>query len=157
MKIGSVAVMIIALLAPMPNMGHGSLLGEQQEPERCVPRPPRTPLRFKAADRSGTQSVEIRFPDSRTISFRFDKSGTCNRHEEGTAKIRAYWWLGAESDENEAGEEVGVTEYVYDKDNKCSIYLRIDEGQWQQATVSEAGECGKNCPISTQPMHLKMQ
>lgn len=127
----------------------------QQEPQLKMPRPPRNPLLFRRIAGDQKQSLEVRYLGPRTISFKLDKSGRCSGHERGTAKIKPYWWLGVETDENEAGEAVPVQEYVCGKNGKCTIYVRIDEDQWEQATVKESPGCSKSCPASTAPMYLK--
>jgi len=157
MKIGLIAWVAAALLAPIPGIGADQPMqfDEQQEPQLSMPRPPWASLLFTQVKGSEQQSLEVRYVNPRTISFRFDKSGACSRHEQGMATAKPYWWLGAETNENEAGEVVTVQEYVYNKSSNCTIYFRIDEGDWEQATISEAAECGKNCPASAEPMHLE--
>lgn len=124
----------------------------QQEPQLKMPHPPRNPLRFTRVMGDQKQSLEVRYLDDRTISFKLDKSGRCSGRVKGTAKLKQYWWLGFETDENEAGEAVAVQEYVYVRDGKCTIYVRIDEDHWEMATVKESPGCSKNCPASPEPM-----
>jgi len=156
MRIVTLAWILAVLLSPLWSMSADiPRSDEQQEPQLGMPRPPRTPLLFTRVEGNQKQSLEVRYLDPRTISVKFDKSGTCSRHEKMTAKIKPYWWLGAETDENESGEAVAVQEYVYGKGRKCSIYLRIDEGQWEQATVRESPGCSNSCPASAEPMYLK--
>lgn len=156
--------MSIAFLACMttllglPTWGISSDLPKlfiQQEPQLKMPRPPRNPLLFTRVAGDQKQSLKVRYLGPGTIRFRLDKSGTCSRHETGTAKIKQHWWLGVEMDENEAGEAVAVQEYVYGKNGKCTIYVRIDEDRWEQATVKESAGCSKSCPVSAEPMYLK--
>jgi hypothetical protein len=87
------------------------------------------------------------------IGFKFDKTGACELHEKGTASIQPCWWLGIETDENEAGEAVAVQQYVFRKNSRCTMYLRIDEDGWSQATVAVPPECRPGCRISGEPMH----
>lgn len=157
MNIRTLAWVTAALLAPVPSIGADQSMqfDEQQEPKLSMPRPPQAPLLFTRAKGSEKQSLEVRYVNPRTISFRFDKSGACSRHEQGMATIKPYWWLGAETDENEAGEAMAVQEYVHNKSSQCTIYVRIDEGDWEQATIKEAAECSENCPASAEPMHLQ--
>lgn len=156
MKIGALAWITAALLAPIPGMGAGPVHPDElAEPRLDAPRPPHGPLLFTRTSGRGKQSLELRYMDSRTISFRLEKSGTCNRHEQATATVKPYWWLAAETDENEAGEMIAVQEYVFRKANQCTIYVRIDESEWKQATVKESPQCTKECPLSEEAMGLK--
>lgn len=129
----------------------------QQKPQLKMPRPPRNPLIFTGGVGGQKQSLEVRYLNPGTISFKLDKSGRCSGREKGTAKIKQYWWLGFETDENKAGEAVAVQEYVYGRNGKCAIYVRIDEDQWQQATVKESPGCSKSCQASAEPMYLEKQ
>lgn len=137
----AVAWIAAALLAPAPAIGVGP-----------VPCPPQTPLLFARTDGSGKQSLEVRYKTARSISFRLDKSGTCSRHEQGTAVVQPYSSLGAETDENDVGEMVAVREYVFRKSDQCSIYVRIDESEWKQASVKESSQCSNRCPVSEEAM-----
>lgn len=141
MKFGALAWLTAALLTPALSIG-------------AEPCPPHTPLRFTQAKGKVKQSLEVRYVDARTISFMLDKSGTCSRHEQGTATLKPSTSLGAETDENEAGEMVAVREYVFAKSDHCTMYVRIDEGQWKQATVKESSQCSNRCRISEKAMPL---
>lgn len=151
MKICVFTGVVAALLAPIPSIGadHSPQL---DGPPTRIPGLPQTRLIFTRANGDGTQSLKLRYVDARTIRFRFDKSGICSRLEEGTATATPYGWLGAETDENDAGEAVAVSEYVYNKNSNCMIYFRIDEAGWSRASISEAAECNSKCPASEEPM-----
>lgn len=156
MRIASLACLTILLVLPPWSISADLPKPDgRQEPQLKMPPPPRNPLRFTRAAGDQKQSLKVRYRSPGSISFKLDKSGICNRHETGTAKIKQHWWLGVETDENEAGEAVAVQEYVYNKNGKCTIYVRIDEDQWEQATVRESPGCSKSCPASTESMHLK--
>jgi hypothetical protein len=130
---------------------------EEQPPQLVMPQPPRTPLLFRSTSGRNKQSVEVRYVRPGIIKFRINKTGACERDEQGTASVKPYWWLGVETDENESGEAIPVQEYSFKKSSRCIIYIRIDEGEWKQATITEAPECSKGCSVSEQPMHLKGQ
>ncbi|GFO63187.1 hypothetical protein [Geomonas paludis] len=128
---------------------------QRQEPRRATPHPPQSPLRFTLVKGNERQSLEVTYIDSKTIDFKIAKSGTCRRDEHGKARIAGYWWLGAETDDNQAGVAVAVQEYVNSKNSKCTISLRIDEGDWTQATIQESAECRPDCKLSAESMHLR--
>lgn len=117
-----------------------------------MPYPPQSPLRFMLVKGNDRQWLEVSYVDPHTISFKISKSGTCSRNEQGNARIVNYWWLGAETDENEAGDSIAVHEYVYNKSSKCSISFRIDEGDWTLATIREASECSPQCHVLSEAM-----
>ncbi|ACH37801.1 MAG: hypothetical protein ACD_55C00083G0003 [uncultured bacterium] len=153
MKINAFVWMILALLASTPPLGAEPVqLDEDSEPRLDMPCPPHTPLRFVQTKGRVNQSLEVRYVDARTIAFKLDKSGRCSRHEQGTATIKENWWLGAETDENETGDMIPVREYVFEKSKQCTIYVRIDETEWKQATVKESSQCSKSCPASEEAM-----
>ncbi|MBU5639036.1 hypothetical protein KOM00_20145 [Geomonas sp. Red69] len=157
MKMVPLGWLTIVLLAATPVAAAEQLSHDEQreEPRRAMPHPPQSPLRFMLVKGNERQSLEVTYIDPRTIAFRITKSGTCNRHEQGRATVAKNWWLGAETDENEAGEAIAVQEYVYSKSSTCSINLRIDEGDWTQATIREAARCNPNCHLSEESMHPK--
>ncbi|MBJ6751002.1 hypothetical protein [Geomonas anaerohicana] len=158
MKMMRLALVIVVLLAaPVTAAEQPSRDEQRQEPRRATPHPPRSPLRFTLVKGKERQSLEVTYLDPKTIAFKIAKSGTCNRHEHGKASIAGYWWLGAETDENEAGEAIAVQEYVYSKNNKCTINLRIDEEDWTQATIRESTDCSLDCHLSAESMHLRKQ
>ncbi|QXE89227.1 hypothetical protein KP001_12225 [Geomonas subterranea] len=156
MKLILLAWVIVVLLSAPPVAATEQQPHDEQreEPRRAMPHPPQSPLRFTQARGNERQSLEVTYIDPKTIVFRLAKSGTCSRHEQGRAKIISNWWLGAETDENEAGEAIAVQEYTFSKNSKCNINFRIDEGKWGQATVREAAACNAKCPASAEPMHL---
>ena len=78
----------------MPGRDQMQQFDELHEPERGMPHTPRTPVVFHVANKREQQSLEVKYLDSKTVSFRLDKSGTCNLHEKGIARIKPYWWLG---------------------------------------------------------------
>lgn len=156
MKIGIIAWIMAALLTPTLNVGaEPAQLNNPEEPQLDMPRPPHTPLLFTRTNGRGKQTLEVRYVDPRTIIFRLEKSGACSRQERGTATIKPYWWWGAETDENAAGEMISVQEYVFEKSKQCTIYVRINESEWKQATVKESSQCSKSCPASEEAMRLK--
>lgn len=156
MKVMFLAWLLVVLL-PVPLVAAEQTSHDDQlhEPERAMPHPPQSPLRFMLVKGNDRQWLEVSYVDPHTIAFKISKSGTCSRHERGNARILSYWWLGAETDENEAGDSIAVHEYVYTKSSKCSISFRIDEGDWTQASLHEAAECSPKCHLSLESMHPK--
>ncbi|MBJ6802719.1 hypothetical protein [Geomonas propionica] len=154
MKLILVVAVVVLFLSPTQ-----ALAAEEpcHAPQRAMPRPPWSPLRFALTNGNDRQSLEVEYIDGKTISFRIKKSGTCTRHERGRATIAEKWCMGAETDENEAGEAVAVEEYVYKKGTQFTIYIRIDESAWMQATIREAAECSNNCLTSSDLMQLKKE
>jgi hypothetical protein len=138
--------------APLTAAGGSQRCGEK-EPHLSMPRPPHSVMYFTRSRRADHQSLEVRYLRPGIVSFKFDKTGACELHEKGTASIQPCWWLGVETDENEAGEAVAVQQYVFTKNNRCTMYLRIDEDGWSQATMIASRECSKGCPTSDEPMH----
>ncbi|QXE87416.1 hypothetical protein KP003_03135 [Geomonas nitrogeniifigens] len=157
MKMVPLGWLTIVLLAATPVIAAEQPPRDEQrlEPRRAMPHPPKSPLRFVQVKGNERQSLEVTYIDPRTIAFRITKSGACNRHEQGRATVAKNWWLGAETDENEAGEAIAVQEYVYRKSGTCSINLRIDEGDYTQATIREASECSPECGVSEEAMYLQ--
>ncbi|MBU5615410.1 hypothetical protein [Geomonas azotofigens] len=158
MKMMHLAGIVVMLLAAQVAAAEQPSRDEQrQEPRRATPHPPQSPLRFTLVKGKERQSLEVTYLDPKTIVFKIAKSGACSRHEQGKARIAGYWWLGAETDENEAGEAIAVQEYTYSKNNQCTIDLRIDEGEWLQATIRESTECSPDCHLSAESMRLRKQ
>ncbi|WP_224984858.1 hypothetical protein [Geomonas agri] len=157
MKLSPIAVLVSLFLSAtfVLAVEEPAQYEQRHELHRVMSHPPHSPLRFTLANGKERQSLEVKYVDAMTISFRIEKSGTCSRNERGKATIAEKWWLGAETDENEAGEAVNVQEYVYEKDKQCTIYIRIDEATWSQATIQEAADCCRICMTSTDTMHLK--
>ncbi len=120
----------------------------ERAPRLSMPHAPRRPVVFARTVGRDRESLQVRYISPGTMKFNFDKKGRCSRHETGIAKIKPCWWLGAETDENEAGEAIAVTEYVFDKNRACSMTFRIDEGGWTRSTVTESAACSAGCPSS---------
>lgn len=149
-------LIICALLAPGVSCGEdGSLMCGEPEPSLTMPRAPYRPLVFTRVDGRKREALSIRYSQPGAVSFEFRMTGRCNREEQGVATLKPCWWLGAETDENEAGEAVFVQEYVFRKNKDCSMFLRIEEGEWKQATISESKGCSKGCPASGDLMRLR--
>ncbi|UPU35263.1 hypothetical protein M1B72_17720 [Geomonas paludis] len=159
MKIIPLTWVIVVLMAaaPVTAAEQPSRDEQRQEPLRATPHPSQSPLRFTLVKGKERQSLEVTYVDSKIVFFKIAKSGTCSRNEHGKARITGYWWLGAETDENEAGEAIAVQEYVYRKNSKCTINVRIDEGGWTQATIQESAECNPACHLSAESMDLRKQ
>lgn len=156
MLLAGLLVMLLPV-APVVAAEQTSQDEQQQEPQRAMPHPPQSPLRFMLVKGNDRQWLEVSYVDPKTMAFMIVKSGTCSRHEQGKAKITNYWWLGAETNENEAGEAFAVQEYIYSKSSKCTISLRIEEENWTQATLHEAADCSPNCHLFAESMHLTEQ
>lgn len=137
--------------APLAASGGSQLCGEK-EPHIAMPRPPHSVMHFTRNHGADHQSLEVRYLRPGRMSFKFDKTGACEVHEKGTASIQPCWWLGVETNENEAGEAVAVQQYVFTKNSRCTMYLRIDEDGWSQATMVVPPECSQGCPISGESM-----
>ena len=145
-----------ALLLPTLSCGEGdSQLCKEAAPPVTMPRLPYSPLVFSRVDGGNNQTLSLQYSRAGAVNFEFRKTGSCDRQDRGTATIKPCWWLGAESDENEAGETIFVQEYRFKKDEYCTMYLRIGEGDWKQATISESEACSKSCPASGEIMHLR--
>lgn len=157
MKMIKVALITMVLLATSPVMAAEITAHDEQRqaPERAMPHPPRSTLRFALVKGKKRQSLEVIYVDSRTIAFKLKMSGACNRKEHGRATITKNWRLGAETDENEAGEAIAVQEYIYSKSGKCTISFRIDEGDWAQATMQETAECSPDCHLLAESMPMR--
>jgi len=144
MRTLQIALMVTVLLIPVPLTASDALqLCGEEEPTLAVPHPPRSLMKFTRSDRSYLESLKISYLEPGRISFTFDRTGTCELHEKGTALIKPCWWLGLETDENEAGETIAVQEYIFHKSSRCKMYLRIDEEEWSQATIVLATECSE--------------
>jgi hypothetical protein len=141
------------LMAPAPRTAAGgSQLCGEREPHLAMPRPPHSVMYFTRNHRADRQALEVRYLRPGIVSFKFDKAGACEVHEKGTASIQPCWWMGVETNENEAGEAVAVQQYVFTKNSRCTMYLRIDEDGWSQATMVVPPECSQGCRISGEPM-----
>lgn len=161
-KILPLLVLLLAYLFPSPGASQENRHPDQDvkmcgEPAPPVEKqkPPRTPLEYVLKDALGRQKLSLIYSRAGSVDFDLRRTGLCERNERGTAVLKPCWWLGVETEEDDAGEAYAVQDYVYERPDGCTMYLRIAEDSWQSASLRESSACSKSCPASTALMHRK--
>lgn len=118
-------------------------------PSRELPQVPEPELRFEGPiPGGGNQRLSLRYLGGEEIAYRFEVHGACDRVGEGHARMKDCWWLGAESLLDERGVAVLVPEFVDKKKSRgCWVYIRIDEGSWKRARITETDGCHESCRL----------
>jgi hypothetical protein len=98
-------------------------------------------IRFATSSPKLTQELEVTGLGKKTVSFKLNLSGSCQRTFSGVARLKGG---DLESDEDEKGVGYFADEYVHTAKNGCALYLRIKVKDAQRAVVKQA-DCDPSC------------
>ena len=99
-------------------------------------------MRFEVATPKLKQELEVTRTGKKTVSFKLNLTGSCQRTVTGVARLKGG---DLEMDEDEKGVAYPAEEFLHRGKDRCELFLRIKFKDATRAIVQQAEDCKTTC------------